>query len=48
MDTGQSILVVEDEKKISDIVRAYLEKEGYRVSLAETGRSRTEISEGKS
>lgn len=39
MDTGQSILVVEDEKKISGIVKAYLEKEGYRVSLAETGKA---------
>lgn len=39
MDTGQSILVVEDEKKISDIVRAYLEKEGYSVSVAETGKA---------
>jgi len=39
MDTGQSILVVEDEKKISEIVKAYLEKEGYRVSLAETGKA---------
>jgi len=38
MDTRQKILVVEDEKKISDIVRAYLEKEGYGVSLAETGK----------
>jgi len=39
MHTGQkeSILIVEDEKKISEIVRAYLEKEGYRVKLAETG-----------
>ena len=39
MDTGQreSILIVEDEKKISSIVMAYLEKEGYRVKLAETG-----------
>ena len=39
MDTGQreSILIVEDEKKISEIVRAYLEKEGYRVRLAKTG-----------
>ena len=37
MDTRQKILVVEDEKKISDIVRAYLEKEGFRVSVAETG-----------
>lgn len=39
MDTGRSILVVEDEKKISDIVRAYLEKEGYRVSVAESGKT---------
>jgi DNA-binding response OmpR family regulator len=39
MDTVQreSILIVEDEKKISEIVRAYLEKEGYRIKLAETG-----------
>lgn len=39
MDTRQKILIVEDEKKISDIVRAYLEKEGYGVSLAETGKA---------
>lgn len=39
MDTGQSILVVEDEKKISGIVKAYLEKDGYKVSLAETGKA---------
>ena len=39
MDTGkkESVLIVEDEKKISDIVRAYLEKEGFRVKVAETG-----------
>jgi len=37
MDTGQRILIVDDEKKISEIVKAYLEKEGFRVSLAETG-----------
>jgi DNA-binding response OmpR family regulator len=37
MDTGQRILIVEDEKKISEIVKAYLEKEDFRVSLAETG-----------
>ena len=39
MDTVQreSILIVEDEKKISEIVKGYLEKEGYRVKLAETG-----------
>jgi len=31
------ILVVEDEEKIADIVRVYLEKEGYAVSVAGTG-----------
>jgi DNA-binding response OmpR family regulator len=37
MSTGQKILVIEDEKKISEIVRAYLEKEGYGVVLAAIG-----------
>ncbi len=39
MDTVQkeSILVVEDERKIADIVRAYLEREGYEVRHAATG-----------
>lgn len=37
MDTGQKILIIEDEKKISEIVKAYLEKEGFRVTLAGTG-----------
>lgn len=39
MDTVQkeSILVVEDEHKIADIVRAYLEREGYAVRHAATG-----------
>jgi DNA-binding response OmpR family regulator len=37
MDTGQSILIIEDEKKISEIVKAYLEKERFRVTLTETG-----------
>lgn len=32
-----SILVVEDEKNIADITSAYLEREGYRVSVADTG-----------
>ncbi len=31
------ILVVEDESKISDIVRAYLEKEKFQVAVADTG-----------
>ena len=37
METGQKILVIEDEKKISEILRAYLEKEGFRVSVAGNG-----------
>jgi DNA-binding response OmpR family regulator len=40
MDTGKkdSVLIVEDEKKISDITRAYLEREGFRVRVAENGK----------
>lgn len=34
---GKKILVVEDEKKIAEIVKAYLEKEDFRVTHAETG-----------
>ena len=34
---GRKILVVEDEKKIAEIVKAYLEKEEFRVTIAETG-----------
>lgn len=39
MDTGRKefVLIVEDEKKISDIVRAYLNKEGFRIRVAENG-----------
>ena len=37
MDTVQTILIIEDEKKISGIVKAYLEKEGFRVALAGNG-----------
>ncbi|GAB4489265.1 MAG: response regulator transcription factor [Thermodesulfovibrionales bacterium] len=39
MTAGQKelVLVVEDEKKISEIVMAYLSKEGFGVRLAETG-----------
>jgi DNA-binding response OmpR family regulator len=33
----ESILIIEDEKKISGIVKAYLEKEQYDVTIAETG-----------
>ncbi len=34
---GRRILVIEDEIKIAEIVKAYLEKEQYEVVLAETG-----------
>ena len=39
MNTGRKefILIVEDEKKISDIVKAYLDKEGFRIRVAENG-----------
>ncbi|MEN8262539.1 MAG: response regulator transcription factor [Nitrospirota bacterium] len=36
MKTGR-VLVVEDESKIADIVKAYLEKERYNVTVADTG-----------
>jgi DNA-binding response OmpR family regulator len=34
---GGRILVVEDEKKIAELVSAYLEKEKFTVTVAETG-----------
>lgn len=34
---GERILIIEDEVKISDIVRAYLDREGFSVSVAGTG-----------
>lgn len=36
---AKKILVVDDEKKIVDIVKAYLEREGYHVMVAYEGRS---------
>ncbi|MFH1703654.1 MAG: response regulator transcription factor [Nitrospirota bacterium] len=35
----EKILVVEDEKRIADIVKAYLEREGYQITVASTGES---------
>jgi DNA-binding response OmpR family regulator len=37
--THERILIIEDEKKISDIVKSYLEREGFLVSVAPTGES---------
>lgn len=43
----ERILIIEDEKKISDIVKSYLEREGFRVSAALTGESAlSQIKEG--
>ena len=45
MDTGtqgrlnRTILVVDDKKSLRDLVRAYLEQEGFRVVTADNGRS---------
>lgn len=36
MDSGK-VLVIEDERKIADIVKSYLEREGFDVTLASTG-----------
>jgi DNA-binding response OmpR family regulator len=35
--SAASVLVVDDERKIRELVRTYLEQEGYSVLLAETG-----------
>jgi len=36
---NENILIIEDEKKIADIVKSYLEREGFHVSIALTGES---------
>ena len=40
-----TILVVDDERKIRDLVRSYLEREGYSVLIAETGQRALEALE---
>ena len=35
---AEKILIVEDERKISDIVKTYLERDGFAVTVAETGK----------
>ncbi len=34
---NEKILIVEDEKKIADIVKSYLQRDGFEVTIAETG-----------
>ncbi len=41
----EKILVVDDEKQIVDIVRAYLERDGYRVVVAYDGRQALEVAQ---
>ncbi len=45
---AKKILVVDDEKKIVDIVKAYLEKEGYQVVVAYDGISALELAKSQS
>ncbi len=35
--TLKKILIIEDEAKIANVVRSYLEREGYQTSIADTG-----------
>lgn len=43
MARGATILVVDDEDKIVEVIRSYLEKEGYRVVPAYTGSQALEL-----
>ena len=45
---AKKILVVDDEKKIVDILKAYLERDGYRVSATYDGRSALELARSNS
>ena len=45
---AKKILVVDDEKKIVDILKAYLERDGYRVIAAYDGRSALELARNNS
>jgi len=45
---AKKILVVDDEKKIVDILKAYLERDGYHVSTAYDGRSALELARSNS
>lgn len=42
-----NILIVEDEKNISDVIKAYLEKEGYNTFLAFDGKKALDIFENE-
>jgi DNA-binding response OmpR family regulator len=43
---NEKILVIEDEEKISGIVKSYLDREGFNVSLADTGQKALQLIKG--
>jgi len=43
--TAKKILVVDDEKKIVEIVKAYLERDGYRVTVAYDGKAALDLAQ---
>jgi len=45
---AKKILVVDDEKKIAEILKAYLERDGYQVSTAYDGQSALELAQSNS
>lgn len=44
---NKKVLVVDDEKKIVDIVKAYLEKDGYSVTTAHDGKAALEMARSR-
>ncbi len=44
---GSRVLVIEDEEKIAEIVKAYLRKEGFKVEVAETGQKALSALKGR-
>ncbi len=45
MEQGKRILVVEDEEKIADVVKSFLESKGFTVSIAKDGKKALELFE---
>ncbi len=43
MGTGAMVLVVDDDQHICELIRMYLEKDGFRVSLAHDGRKAVDV-----
>ena len=39
----KNILVIEDDERVSDVIRAYLEREGYNVQITAKGMEGIEI-----